>query len=202
MTPILYIDIPQNVTVYTPHIYLQDIAALACNDPNVLNQIRLLPIHNFSSPKNVQYIMNSTELLTIIHKKIKNITVNFSGETSFIINYHPEDSVPFWKWCKICFICLATFFGSAFSIMTFNNDVDTGKLFSQIHMQLTGKASNGFSPLEISYSLGIGLGVIFFHNHFGKIFIKKEPTPMEIQMHTYEQDASSTLIDSSKSSSK
>lgn len=46
--------------------------------------------------------------------------------------------------------------------MTFNNDVDLPALFQQIYTQITGQASTGFTILEISYSIGIGLGVLFF----------------------------------------
>ena len=61
---------------------------------------------------------------------------------------------------------LAAFFGAGFSIMTFNNDVDVGGLFSQIYTQVTGQTSGHFTVLEITYSIGIGLGVLFFFNHF------------------------------------
>ena len=51
--------------------------------------------------------------------------------------------------------------------MTFNNDVDVGGLFAQIYTQVTGQTSGHFTVLEITYSIGIGLGVLFFFNHFG-----------------------------------
>ena len=45
------------------------------------------------------------------------------------------------------------------------------------------------------YSLGIGLGVIFFFNHFGHGKITQDPTPMEVQMRVYEDDVDKTLIE-------
>ena len=90
---------------------------------------------------------------------------------------------------------LATFFGAAFSIMTFNNDVDTGKLFSQIYTQVTGQTSNNFTILEIAYSIGIGLGILFFFNHFGRMKITNDPTPMQVQMRLYEDDVNKTIIE-------
>lgn len=79
--------------------------------------------------------------------------------------------------------------------MTFNNDVDLGSLFSGIYTQVTGQPSNNFTVLEITYSIGIGLGVLFFFNHFGHMKITTDPTPMQIQMRLYEDDVNTTIIE-------
>ena len=88
-----------------------------------------------------------------------------------------------------------TFFGAAFSIMAFNNDVDVTKLFGQIHELVTGQETSGFTILEISYSIGITLGILIFFNHFGKKRFTVDPTPMEIQMRLYENDIQTTLAE-------
>ncbi len=95
---------------------------------------------------------------------------------------------------KIIFVGLAAFFGAGFSIMTFNNDVDVGGLFSQIYTPGHRTDFRSFTVLEITYSIGIGLGVLFFFNHFGHIKITDDPTPMQIQMRLYEENVNKTLI--------
>ena len=75
-----------------------------------------------------------------------------------------------------------------------SNDVDVGGLFSQIYTQVTGQTSGHFTVLEITYSIGIGLGVLFFFNHFGHMKITDDPTPMQIQMRLYEENVNKTLI--------
>ena len=87
------------------------------------------------------------------------------------------------------------FFGGGFSIMNFNNDVDIPALFEQIYTQITGQHATGFAVLEISYSIGIGLGVLFFFNHFGRMKITDDPTPMQVQMRLYEDDVNTTIIE-------
>ena len=52
--------------------------------------------------------------------------------------------------------------------------------------------------LELSYSIGIGLGVVFFFNHFGGRKITEDPTPMEVEMRVYEDDVNKTLIEQEK----
>ena len=124
------------------------------------------------------------------------IEVNNLGESDFIIAYKPPKASELcWQWLKTIFVCLVSFFGAAFAIMTFNNDVDMGSLFSQFYTLVTGKSSSGFTILEISYSIGIGLGVLIFFNHFGHLKLSDDPTPMQVQMRTYEDDVNRTLIE-------
>ena len=59
---------------------------------------------------------------------------------------------------------------------------------------ITGQTSGHFTVLEITYSIGIGLGVLFFFNHFGHMKITDDPTPMQIQMRLYEENVNKTLI--------
>jgi stage V sporulation protein AA len=79
--------------------------------------------------------------------------------------------------------------------MAFNNDVTTTKLFGQVYTLLTGAQSDGFTVLEVSYSVGIGIGLLVFFNHFLGRNMTEDPTPMEIEMRTYEEDIQKTLIE-------
>ena len=65
---------------------------------------------------------------------------------------------------------------------------------TQLYFQLTGIRTEGYTILEIFYSLGIGIGVLFFFNHFGHGKPSKDPSPIEVQMRTYEEDVDKTLI--------
>lgn len=47
-------------------------------------------------------------------------------------------------------------------MMAFNNDVDVDKLFGSIYYWMTGKQSSGFTILEVSYSVGITIGILVF----------------------------------------
>lgn len=76
-----------------------------------------------------------------------------------------------------------------------NNDVDVSKLFGQIYELVIGKESNGFTILEIMYSVGLVVGIIIFFNHFGKKRFTVDPTPMEVQMRLYENDIQTTLVE-------
>ena len=196
MSDTLYLQLDTNIQVQHPHIYLQDIAKLACSNAKVLNRLRVLPVANLDHMKSGQYVMSVMDLIDMIQKKEPDLSISHIGEPDFILTYRKSSaSGTVFRWFKIFFVCLATFFGAAFSIMTFNNDVDMGSLFSQFYTLVTGKSSSGFTILEISYSIGIGLGVLIFFNHFGHLKLSDDPTPMQVQMRTYEDDVNRTLIE-------
>lgn len=196
MSDTLYIQIDQNVEVHHPHIYLQDIVSLSCSNTKLLNRLRVMPVTNLDPDKPGRYVLSSMDLIKDIQQKEPEVDITTIGESTFIITYQKEGSVHIiLRWCKVIFVCLATFFGAGFSIMTFNNDVDIPALFGQIYTQVTGQAANGFSVLEISYSIGIGLGVLFFFNHFGRMKLTDDPTPMQVQMRLYEDDVNTTVIE-------
>ena len=78
--------------------------------------------------------------------------------------------------------------------MTFNNDVSVTDVFSEIYRLVMGYESGGFSILEISYSIGLAVGIIVFFNHFASVKLNTDPTPLEVEMRLYEDNISKTLI--------
>ena len=196
MNAVLYMQIDANIQIKHPHIYLQDIARLSCSDSKILNRLRVMPVINLKPDAPGRYVMSVMDLVDKIQQKEPDLTVTPLGETDFILTYEkPGSQNLIFRWLKIALVCLITFFGAAFSIMTFNNDVDVGSLFSNIYTQVTGQPSGHFTILEITYSIGIGVGVLFFFNHFGHMKITSDPTPMQVQMRLYEDDVNTTIIE-------
>ena len=196
MSDTLYMQFDMNIQVQHPHVYLQDIAKLSCTNSKVLNRLRVLTVANLDSGKPGRYVMSVMDLIDLIQKKEPDLTISPIGETDFILTYKKESaSGTVFRWLKIFFVCLATFFGAAFSIMTFNTDVDVGRLFQQIYFQVTGNVSSGFTILEISYSIGLAIGVLFFFNHFSHLKLSADPTPMQVQMRKYEDDVNTTILE-------
>lgn len=197
MSDMLHLQLEQNIKVSHHHIYLQDIARLSCSNLKILNKLRVMPVLNLDKNKPGRYVMSAMDLVTLIQKQEPELEINTIGEPKFIITYtNRKNPSKIWEWCKVFFVGLASFFGAAFSIMTFNNDVDLGNLFSKIYSQVTGNPSSGFTILEIAYSAGVGLGVLFFFNHFGHMKLTSDPTPMQVQMRTYEDDVNTTILES------
>ena len=198
MSDTLYIQTDMNILIKHPHVYLQDIARLSCSNSKVLNRLRVLPVANLNPDTPGRYTMSVMDLVDLIQKKEPDLDITPLGELSFILTYQPPGKPQMiFEILKEVFISLASFFGAAFSIMTFNTDADVGTLFKQIYQQVTGNVSNGFTILEISYSIGLAAGVLFFFNHFGRKKFSADPTPMQVQMRQYEDNVNTTLLEES-----
>ncbi|MBQ6833954.1 MAG: stage V sporulation protein AA, partial [Lachnospiraceae bacterium] len=61
-----------------------------------------------------------------------------------------------------------------------------------------GTPSDGLTILEISYSIGLAFGILVFFNHFASWKLTVDPTPIEVEMRTYETNVNKTLIQNDK----
>ena len=196
MSDTLYLQLDQNIEVTNPHVYLQDIAALSMSDPKILNRLRVMPVIVLDAKKPGRYVMSVSDLLKKIQKLEPSIDISPIGETDFIITYRISSATgKIFRYVKILFVCLVSFFGAAFSIMTFNNDVNVGDVLGQVYFQVMGRQSDGFGLMEAGYSVGLAVGILVFFNHFAVRKLNTDPTPLEVEMRLYEENICKTLID-------
>ena len=98
------------------------------------------------------------------------------------------------SWLKTAVIAVVSFCGGAFAIMTFNNDANVSDVFGNIYYLATGMESDGVTVLEVSYSIGLAIGILVFFNHFAAWRLTVDPTPIEVEMRLYETNVNQTLI--------
>ena len=103
---------------------------------------------------------------------------------------------------KTIVLCIVIFFGAAFTIMTFNNDVGVADVFSRFYEQVIGQKSNGVTEIEIFYAIGMPIGITIFYNHIGKKKVTHDPTPIQVEMRKYEQDVDTTFIENASREGK
>ncbi len=70
-------------------------------------------------------------------------------------------------WRSMCFVCLISFFGTAYTIMAYHNDVGINEVFTEVYRMAMGAEPGGLNTLEVFYSLGLAAGIIVFFNHVG-----------------------------------
>lgn len=194
-TETLYLKIDSNVLVHQKNLIVKDIAQTACANSSVQNKVQTLKLSNLQISKPGRYVKSVLDVLEAIQKEYPSLKIENLGEADFIITYEEEKGKSrLIGYVKTILVSVLSFFGAAFSIMTFNNDVDIRGLFADVYLLFTGQTSDGFTVLELAYSFGLGLGIILFFNHFAGKRIETDPTPMDVQMHTYEQDVNQTIM--------
>lgn len=192
----LYLNIGQSVELDVQSVTLGDIAKMSCADKKIISRLKTVKIINIKDKSYGRYVISVLAIIEKIHEVYPTLEIVNIGESQFLLTYRaPKKINVAAQVLKIAALCIAAFFGAAFTIMTFNNDVGVAEVFKQVYEQFMGKESNGFTPLEISYSIGIAVGIIGFFNHIFGRKLTVDPTPLEIEMKKYENDINSMLID-------
>lgn len=195
---ILYIKGDRDVELIKTEVTVGDILSLECSNKTVIPKIKSIKLVKFSEQgkKQQRVVISVLKIIAYIHEQYPNLDIQNLGETDIILTYENQNtSGNIVHLLKTAVVVILVFCGSAFSIMAFHNDVSITKLFSQIYLALTGVESDGYTILEVSYSIGIIIGILVFFNHFGKKRFTVDPTPLEVQMRLYENDIQTTLVE-------
>lgn len=196
MSDILYMKIDRNIELDKKDIYLSDVAKLECTNKEILNRVKAIKLMNIPDEKNNRFVFSVLKVIELIHKLYPNLEINNMGEIDFIIDYEKPGKQPGWiTFFKVLSVSVIMFMGAAFSIMTFNNDVGVDEIFKQMHELVLGVPSDGYTILELTYSIGMTAGILIFYNHFGGKKITSDPTPVEVEMRLYEDNINTTLIE-------
>lgn len=195
MSKTVYLNIRQISEIHHKEVQLKDVADVYCDDSAVTNKCNALRIKTIHLDRNKRYVESTLDVIKKLIEMDPSLTVNNVGEVDFIIDYHkPKPPNWAWQWLKTVFVCIVCFCGASFAIMTFNNDASVADVFKEIYKIVMKEESSGFTILELSYSIGLALGIIVFFNHFAKYKINTDPTPLEVEMRLYEDNISKTLI--------
>lgn len=191
----LYLKLNQISEVHGQDVYLKDIASLYSDDASVLGRCRALRVMRIQSEKNRRYVGSVLDLIDLIARMDPSIQVENLGEKDYIIDYQRQKNpAKVLEWLKTAFVCVICFSGAAFAIMTFNNDASVTDVFEEIYRLVLGQEPGRITVLELSYSVGLALGVLLFFNHFGAWKLNTDPTPLEVEMRLYEENICKTLI--------
>lgn len=183
----VYIKAPGNCIVYKNKVTIGDVLKVECPNIGILRTIKQIELYRFNHEHSV--VFSILKVVELIHEVYPAVNVVNCGEVDFIVEYIKTTiKSPILEKLKLVGVAILVFFGSAFTIMTFHNDIGIEDVFKRFYEQVTGEVKPLVSELEISYSIGIGTGIIVFFNHFSKKRLSKDPTPIEVEMKKYNKD--------------
>ena len=193
---VLYLKAEQNAEVMEAQVCVKDIASVYCREKSVCAKAKSLRVHQFHEEEQKRQVVSILKVIELIERECPGVTVQSVGETATVIELVNVDrhKGPV-QWVKTAFVAAISFFGTGFTIMAFHNDISINKIFSKVYELVMGYPSDGYSILEASYSVGLAAGIILFFNHVGGRRITKDPTPIEVEMRTYETDVNKALIE-------
>lgn len=193
---ILYIKAEKIVEVTKDAVCVKDIAKMTCVNPHILNKAKTIKVYQFHKDGEQRQIISILKVIELLQKQFPTLTIESLGETDTImerVNVRGIDkkaSIP-----KMIGVSLICFFGTAFTIMAFHNDIGIDGVFSMVYSQVMGESTSHYTFLEFFYSLGLAIGITLFFNHIGGRRITKDPTPIEVEMKVYEENINKTLTE-------
>lgn len=195
MEDILYVKIEQNVAVKKRDLKIKDVATLYSSNTSMVQKLEKEPFYTIPKDCKVLTMFTVTKVYEAIHNIYPKIQIENLGETDFIVEYEPQKrEKKWWEYTKMIVVAAIVFIGAAFTIMTFNEDVNVAGVFDRIYHMVTGEVKSDGTILEISYAIGIPIGILVFYNHFKKRDIKNDPTPIQVEMRTYEEQMNKAMI--------
>ncbi len=192
----LYLKAERNVEVTEEEVFLKDVAKIYCKNPHVTAKVKAIRIHRFGKEEQKRQVFSIMKLIELITRQCPEVDVQNLGETDVLVELVKVDKHkgPV-QVLKVIFVVCISFFGTAFTIMAFHNDVGINQVFEKVYELVTGQQAPGYSVLEFTYSIGLAVGITVFFNHIGGRRITKDPTPIEVEMRVYEKDVNDALIE-------
>ena len=192
----IYLKVERNTQLDKNEVFLHDIARLSCTDKSACARIKAICLYRRKHGEGERVVISTLRIIEEIQRLYPQAQIESLGETEAIVEWvKVKEEKGVWIILKILFVACISFFGAAFTIMAFHNDIGVTELFTMLYEFLTGMESDGFTELEVAYSLGLCTGIIVFFNHIGGRRITKDPTPIEVEMYVYEENVEKTLIE-------
>ena len=191
----VYLKCERNVEVQAQDVFLSDIATLRCSDEVLSARLKALKVHHFKKDETKRCVISALKLVELMEKECRDISVQIVGAPDVLVEWISVNRHKGWQqWLKTAFVCVISFFGTAFTIMAYHNDVGINEVFTEVYKIVMNREPQGLNALEVSYSVGLAGGIIIFFNHIGGRRLTKDPTPIEVSIRQYEEDVDKALI--------
>ena len=173
---------------------LGDVVKMECSEQGIVHRLKDEKFLEISQNPGNKTVVSVLAVIQKIHEIYPELEIENLGEPDFIVGLKPKETAKPLEIIKVILVCLVIFFGAVFAMMTFNEDVSSLDSFRKVYTWVMGTAPEGATILELSYSIGVGVGIVVFFNHFGKKQLTKEPSPVEVEMSGYDKQVYDTVI--------
>lgn len=163
---------------------ISDIAYIIAKEP-LKSQIAETVIYEVTKEDKEYAVIDYYTLIACLKKLTPETEFENIGCTETII--HIVQGSKQWIPLKISIAWLILFIGTAMTIMNFHYDVNMLEVQQKLHFLFTGSQETHPLWIQVPYSIGLGIGMILFLNHWFKKRFNEEPSPLELELFTYQQ---------------
>ncbi|WP_077618670.1 stage V sporulation protein AA [Bacillus sinesaloumensis] len=161
-------------------------------DEQIAEEIKNIVIHRVSKRDKNIIVIDVMKVIEQIRKRFSQTDIQTVGPAQTII----EVAIKKRRFAPALFVAVwfLLFVGAALTMMNFHEDVSMREVHLRIYTMITGDEDPKPLLFQIPYSIGLGLGMILFFNHFFRKRLNEEPSPLEVEMFNYQQDLDNYLI--------
>ena len=195
----VYLKCLRSAKVSKTDVYLKDVCSLRCADISISAKLRAIKVWHFGEKEPKRHVVSTLRMIELMEEACPQITVEVIGETDVLIELVTNPNPPkLTQFLKIALVCLVSFLGTAFTIMAYHNDIGINAIFTKAYGMMLSEEPKGINAMEITYSLGVALGMLIFFNHSGGKTITEDPTPIQVAMRNYEKDVDNALVETAE----
>ena len=180
---VLYIRLKRKVQVRKNSlIRLQDVADISSGSIMKEN-IQNLPLYQITKEDKEYVVLDGFHLIQHIQQYQSDIVIELLGPKETIISVLPSHKKM--SFLLVSLVWLILFIGAAMTIINFHYDVSMQEVHQKIHFMFTGTYEKYPLFLQIPYSIGLGIGIVLFLNHWFNKRFNEEPSPLELELFQY-----------------
>ncbi|MFC7060515.1 stage V sporulation protein AA [Halobacillus seohaensis] len=186
MSAPIYIRMKQSIrTPAKQMIRVKDVARIT-GAVRKRQMIENMIIHMIKPEDKNIIVIDSFSIIDQVIKRFPESDIEILGPNQCVV--HVERKKKFPHLLIVSFIWILLFIGAAMAIMNFHYDVSMEMVQQKLHFMLTGKEVEHPLWIQVPYSIGLGIGMILFFNHWFHKKFNEEPNPMEIEVFKYQED--------------
>jgi stage V sporulation protein AA len=172
-------------------IFLGDIAQMIV-DESFRTPLQALLIAKASEHEGTHQLIDIMKIVFMINRQFPDLQIEHFGDPHIMIELTTPTRKPLIWWMAVVWVLL--FVGSGLAIMNFHEDVSMLEVHQRVYELLTGTKDDTPRMIQIPYSIGIGLGMVIFFNHIFKKKLNEEPSPLEVEMFTYQESIHQYIV--------
>jgi stage V sporulation protein AA len=186
MDGIVYLRMKKNLEIRNPmEVLLEDVAFLSCHSQTIKNELEKIRIYRITEEDKEIVIIDSFLIIKHLTENYPNLEIQLIGPEQTIIRVNKYRKSP--NIFIVALVWLLLFIGTAMTIINFHYDVSMQAVQQKLHFLLTGEENEYPLWIQVPYSLGLGVGMILFFNHWFKKRFNEEPSPLEVEIYKYQK---------------
>ncbi|MGM8211666.1 stage V sporulation protein AA [Virgibacillus sp. W0430] len=150
------------------------------------NELEEIPIYRITKKDNNIVVIDSFTVIKHLNELYNRLDFQVVGPPHTIVrvvNKQQRSSL-----IIASFVWILLFIGTAMTIMNFHYDVSMQEVHQRLHYLLTSEETPFPLWIQIPYSIGLGVGMLLFFNHWFKKRFNEEPSPLEVELFNYQQN--------------